>query len=31
MGDGRDFCVDSMDSFEDKFLFEELGRISGRA
>ncbi|KAJ7825402.1 hypothetical protein B0H14DRAFT_2820774 [Mycena olivaceomarginata] len=29
MGDGRDFCVDSTDSFEDKFIFEELGRISG--
>ncbi|KAJ7686741.1 hypothetical protein B0H14DRAFT_2654178 [Mycena olivaceomarginata] len=29
MGDGRDFCVDSTDSFENKFLFEELDRISG--
>ncbi|KAJ7841171.1 hypothetical protein B0H14DRAFT_3140297 [Mycena olivaceomarginata] len=29
MGDGRDFCVESTDSFEDKFVFEELGRISG--
>ncbi|KAJ7034638.1 hypothetical protein C8F04DRAFT_1234239 [Mycena alexandri] len=25
MGDGCDFCVDSTDSFEDKFIFEELG------